>query len=100
MAEHGYRTAIAFFRRTAARQRRLFAKHGIACATRAGCAASRRRAAAPALARVLDAALDRLGAKLARDSLGRLAEPDGAPAREPAVDHPLDASRARSRRSG
>ena len=36
VAEHGYRTALAFFRRTAAQKRRLFAKHGIALATRAG----------------------------------------------------------------
>jgi hypothetical protein len=32
MAEHGYRSALAFFRRTAARQRALLARHGIALA--------------------------------------------------------------------
>jgi predicted acylesterase/phospholipase RssA len=65
VAEHGYRTALAFFRRTAARQRRLFAKHGI------GFADPRRIRGVPpppppraGFARALDDVLDRLEAKL------------------------------------
>jgi len=65
VAEHGYRTAVAFFRRTAARQRRLFAKHGI------GFADPRRIHGVPpapprraGFARALDGVLDRLEAKL------------------------------------
>jgi predicted acylesterase/phospholipase RssA len=65
VAEHGYRTALAFFRRTAARQRRLFAKHAIRFAD-----PRRIRSAPPAppsragFARALDGVLDRLEAKL------------------------------------
>jgi hypothetical protein len=65
VAEHGYRTALAFFRRTAARQRRLFAKHGI------GFGDPRRIRGVPpppppraGFARALDDVLDRLEAKL------------------------------------
>jgi hypothetical protein len=65
VAEHGYRTAMTFFRRTAARQKRLFAKHGIALANprRAGLLPSARPHRA-GLARTLDSALDVLEAKL------------------------------------
>ena len=65
VAEHGYRTALAFFRRTAAKKRRLFAKHGIALADpRRAPAVPRLRPQRAVLARTLDGALDRLEAKL------------------------------------
>jgi predicted acylesterase/phospholipase RssA len=67
VAEHGYRTALAFFRRTAAKKRRLFAKHGIALADpRRVPAVPRSRPHRAALARSLDGALDRLELKLGR----------------------------------
>jgi len=65
VAEHGYTSALAFFRRTAARQRRLLEKHGVALA-----APSRvRELPAPrphhaGVARALAGALDRLESKL------------------------------------
>ena len=66
VAEHGYRTALAFFRRHAARHRRLFAKHGVELRDprqapdepQPGSRSSR-------LARTLSAALDRLESRLA-----------------------------------
>jgi len=95
VAEHGYRTAVAFFRRTAARQRRLFAKHGI------GFADPRRiRGVPPApppragFARALDGVLDRLEAKLATSRTRPSAAARGG--RPPSAA----TSRARSRKSG
>jgi NTE family protein len=65
VAEHGYRTALAFFRRNAARHRSLFAKHGIRMLD------PRRMPATPSpnghrsgLARRLDASLDQLESQL------------------------------------
>ncbi len=65
VAEHGYHTAVAYFRRHAARYRRLFAKHGI------GMADPRRLPDQPArhphlssLSRALDSSLDRLESRL------------------------------------
>jgi len=95
VAEHGYRSALAFFRRTAARQRRLFAKHGI------GFADPRRiRGVPPApaaragFARTLDGVLDGLEAKLRAirtrpSAAARAGRPPSAAS-----------SRARSRKSG
>jgi NTE family protein len=67
MAEHGYRTALAFFRSGTARHRRLLAKHGIVLRD------PRRAPEQPALrvprghlARSLSAALDRIESGLAR----------------------------------
>jgi predicted acylesterase/phospholipase RssA len=67
VAEHGYKSALAFFRRNAARQRRLFAKHGVAVADprRVGELAQPRTHHA-GVARALVGALDRLESKLAR----------------------------------
>jgi predicted acylesterase/phospholipase RssA len=65
VAEHGYRTALEYFRRNEARCRRLFARHGITMAD------PRRVADLPPrhphrsdLARALDASLDRLESRL------------------------------------
>jgi hypothetical protein len=65
VAEHGYHTTLAYFRRHADRHRRIFAKHGIAVAD------PRRITRVPArhphvssLARALDASLDRLESRL------------------------------------
>jgi NTE family protein len=65
VAEHGYHTALEFFRRHTDRYRKLFAKHGIAMAD------PRRVPAIPALhphrsslARALDSSLDRLESRL------------------------------------
>ncbi len=65
VAEHGYHTAVAYFRRHADRYRKLFAKHGIAIAD------PRRIPRTPArhphvssLARALDSSLDRLESRL------------------------------------
>ena len=65
VAEHGYHTAVAYFRRHAGEYRKLFAKHGIAIAD------LRRIPATPArhphessLARALDSSLDRLDSRL------------------------------------
>ncbi len=95
VAEHGYRSAVAFFRRTAARQRRLFAKHGITLAD------PRRIQGIPplppqrtGLARALDGALGQLEAKL---GASRTRPSAGARAGRPPS---AAASRARSRRSG
>ena len=67
IAEHGYRTALAFLRRKSARHLRLFAKHGIALRD------PRRAPELPSprprrsdLARALSAALDRLELRLDR----------------------------------
>jgi predicted acylesterase/phospholipase RssA len=65
VAEHGYHTAVAYFRHHAARYRRIFAKHGIPIAD------PRRIRRIPArhphvssLARALDSSLDRLESRL------------------------------------
>jgi hypothetical protein len=65
VAEHGYHTALAYFRRHADRYRKLFAKHGM------GMADPRRVPEVPArhphqssLALALDASLDRLESRL------------------------------------
>jgi NTE family protein len=65
VAEHGYRTALDYFRRDPARYRRLFARHGI------GMADPRRAPDVPSrhphrsnLARTLDSSLDRLESRL------------------------------------
>jgi len=65
VAEHGYRTALAFFRKNAALCRRLFAKHGIAMADpRVVPDDPRRHPHHSDLARSLDASLDRLESRL------------------------------------
>jgi predicted acylesterase/phospholipase RssA len=80
VAEHGYRTTLAFFRRSAARHRRLFAKHGITLADPRGVRdppslqPQRTR-----LGRALDVTLDRLETKLRASRLRR---------RAPAVSRP------------
>jgi len=68
VAEHGYHTAVAYFRRHASRYRRIFAKHGIPIAD------PRRIPGKPArhphvssLARALDSSLDRLESRLRTD---------------------------------
>jgi predicted acylesterase/phospholipase RssA len=67
VAEHGYRTALAFFRHNAARHRRLFAKHGMLLADpRRARSLPQARPHRAGLARALDGALDRLEARLAR----------------------------------
>ena len=67
MAEHGYRTALAFLRRNATRHRRLFAKHGLAPRDpRRAPELPSQRPRRSGLARVLAAALDRLEARLDR----------------------------------
>jgi len=65
VAEHGYRTTLAYFRRHAGRYQRLFAKHGIAMAD------PRRVPDVPSrhphqsdLARSLDSSLERLESRL------------------------------------
>jgi len=66
VAEHGYRTALAFFRRNAARHRRLFAKHGIELRDpRDAPDEPLPRSRRSRLARTLEAALDRLEARIA-----------------------------------
>jgi NTE family protein len=72
VAEHGYRTALQYFRRNEARCRRLFARHGI------GLADPSRLPEQPArpshrsgFARTLDASLDRLESRLGRPSRTR-----------------------------
>ena len=67
VAEHGYRTALEYFRRNEARTRRLFRKHGIEMAD------PRRVPDTPpehphhsSLARALDSSLDRLDSRLRR----------------------------------
>lgn len=67
VAEHGYRSTLAFFRKNAARQRRLLARHGVALADpRRAPELPRRRPQHAGLARTLAGALDRLEAKLVR----------------------------------
>ena len=104
VAEHGYRTALAFFRHHSERYRRLFAKHGIAMARSP--ADPRHPVAPPApvqprpgprlLARPARVARSAAAARPARPS----AEPDRAPARQAAVDHPLDRGADLLARSG
>jgi len=65
VAEHGYRTTLEFFRRDAARYRRLFAKHGIRMADPHAVADDPSRHPHQSdLARTLDASLDRLQSRL------------------------------------
>jgi predicted acylesterase/phospholipase RssA len=65
VAEHGYRTALAFFRSNAARHRRLFARHGIELRDpRHAPDEPLPRARSSRLARTLTAALDRLESRL------------------------------------
>jgi hypothetical protein len=65
VAEHGYRTALHFFRENAARCRRLFAKHGIAMADPRGVPeVPERHPHQSNLARSLDVSLDRLDSRL------------------------------------
>jgi predicted acylesterase/phospholipase RssA len=65
VAEHGYRTGLAFFRRNAARCRRLFAKHGITMADpRQAPDRPARHPHQSDLARSLDASLDRLESRM------------------------------------
>jgi len=65
VAEHGYRTALAFFRKDARRYRRLFAKHGIAMSDPALLPdVPPRHPPRSSLARALDSTLDRLESRL------------------------------------
>jgi predicted acylesterase/phospholipase RssA len=65
VAEHGYRTALAFFRKNAVRCRRLFAKHGIEMADPRGAPdVPARHPHQSDLARTLDSSLDRLESRL------------------------------------
>ena len=65
VAEHGYRTALAYFRENAARSRRLFAKHGIAMADPAAVPdVPPRHPHQSNLARALDSSLERLESRL------------------------------------
>jgi predicted acylesterase/phospholipase RssA len=61
VAEHGYRTALAFFRRNLARHRRLFARHGMRLADpRRLRGVPSVRPQRPGIAQALEQALDRL----------------------------------------
>ena len=63
--EHGYSTAVAFFRKDARRYRRLFAKHGIAMTDPALLPdVPPRHPHRSSLARTLDSTLDRLESRL------------------------------------
>ena len=65
VAEHGYRTALEYFRRNEARCRRLFARHGIAMADpRRAPDLPPRHPHRSGLARALHASLDRLESRL------------------------------------
>jgi predicted acylesterase/phospholipase RssA len=65
VAEHGYRSTLAFFRRHAARYRRLFAKHGIQMADPGRLPDTPpRHAHRSSLARTLGSSLDRLESRL------------------------------------
>ena len=65
VAQHGYRTALEFFRRNAARYKRLFAKHGIEMADPRGIPdVPLRHPHQSNLARSLDASLDRLQSRI------------------------------------
>ena len=65
VAEHGYHTAVAYFRRYAARYRKLFAKHGITIADpRRIPETPARHPHASSLALALDSSLDRLESRL------------------------------------
>jgi predicted acylesterase/phospholipase RssA len=71
VAEHGYRTALEYFRTNEKRCRRLFARHGVSLADPHGVPdVPPRHAHRSGLARALDASLDRLesrmGSRLAR----------------------------------
>jgi predicted acylesterase/phospholipase RssA len=65
VAEHGYRTTLAFFRANADRCRRLFARHGIAMADPHGVPdVPARHPHQSNVARALDVSLDRLESRL------------------------------------
>jgi NTE family protein len=65
VAEHGYRTALDFFRKNAVRCRRLFAKHGIRMSDPRGIPdVPTRHLHQSNLARSLDSSLDRLESRL------------------------------------
>jgi predicted acylesterase/phospholipase RssA len=65
VAEHGYHTALAYFRRNAGRYRRLFAKHGIRMADPRGIPdVPSRHPHRSDLARTLDSSLERLESRL------------------------------------
>jgi len=65
VAEHGYRTALDFFRRNEARCRRLFAKHGMRMADPSRVPDTPpRHPHRSALARTLDSSLERLASRL------------------------------------
>ncbi len=70
VAEHGYRTALEYFRRHEARCRRLFARHDIPMANPARVPDQpQRHLHRSELARALDASLDRLESRLGSRSL-------------------------------
>ena len=82
VAEHGYRTALDFFRRNETRCRRLFAKHGIRMADPSLVPdAPARHPHRSTLARTLDCSLDRLASRL-----------DPRPARTPRAARPAAAA--------
>jgi predicted acylesterase/phospholipase RssA len=65
VAEHGYRTTVDFFRRNAARYRKLFARHGIRMSNPARLPdVPPRHPHRSSLARTLDSSLDRLDSRL------------------------------------
>jgi predicted acylesterase/phospholipase RssA len=66
VAEHGYRTTVEFFRRNAARYKKLFARHGIRITDPARLPdVPPRHPHRSSLARTLDSSLDRLDSRLA-----------------------------------
>jgi predicted acylesterase/phospholipase RssA len=72
VAEHGYRTTLALFRKNAARYRRLFARHGIRMADPAALPDTPgRHPHRSELARALDASLDRLDSRLGQRTRAR-----------------------------
>jgi len=78
VAEHGYRSTVALFRRNAARYRRLFARHGIRMADPFALPdVPARHPHRSELARALDASLDRLDSRLARCQLPTPARSSG-----------------------
>ena len=86
VAEHGYHTALAYFRRHAVRYRRLFAKHGIAMAD------PRRVPDVPSrhphqsdLARSLDSSLERLESRLGNRPIRTRPTGGGRGGRRPAA---------------
>ena len=67
VAEHGYRTTLDFFRKDAARYRKLFARHGIKMADpELAPDVPPRHPHRSNLARALDSSLDRLESRLGR----------------------------------